>query len=309
MKLSTVIAEYVQVNEAMGVNLRTTKSHFRSLTKIVGDVEIDAIDEKQVGQYLMGSGPLTGTYFGKYSAINSLFKFACVREYMTQTPLPKTLPEKPPKFEPYIYSTEEIRKILIAAEQLDGPKRAIEFGTMRAILILLYGAVLRLGEALSLKVEDVDFDEGLLVINRSKFNKTRIVPISLPLLEELKRYEAAHPNRRPDDWFFVTRRGAKVCHPTIEQNFRLFCKGASVSRDGGPDRQPRLHDLRHSGTVHRMVQWYREGKDVQKLLPLLSTYLGHAELRDTQVYLTMTPELLSCASLKFEKYVKQGAGL
>src|SRR5438309_1411337 len=74
-------------------------------------------------------------------------------------------------------------------------------------------------------------------------------------------------------------------------------------RRKGPQCPPRLHDLRHAAAVHRLTAWYREGKDVQRLLPLLSTYLGHVDIASTQLYLTMTPELLYEASQRFAQYV------
>ena len=70
---------------------------------------------------------------------------------------------------------------------------------------------------------------------------------------------------------------------------------------------PRLHDLRHSFAVHRLTDWYRQGADVQRLLPVLSTYLGHTDLAGTQVYLSMTPELLQQASSRFERYASGGS--
>jgi integrase len=88
----------------------------------------------------------------------------------------------------------------------------------------------------------------------------------------------------------------------FERAFKQIRRHADLHCEGGPRRQPRLHDLRHTSAVHRLTTWYREGRDVQKLLPQLSVYMGHARLAATQVYLTMTPELLHEASLRFERY-------
>jgi integrase/recombinase XerD len=88
----------------------------------------------------------------------------------------------------------------------------------------------------------------------------------------------------------------------LESAFQQIRVHAGLSREGGPRCQPRLHDLRHTSAVHRLTSWYREGKDVQKLLPQLSVYMGHTHLAATQVYLTVTPELLHEASMRFERY-------
>ena len=98
------------------------------------------------------------------------------------------------------------------------------------------------------------------------------------------------------------RRGGQVQRPLVEWRFKGLREYADVKRVDGARYQPRLHDLRHSFAVHRLVSWYQQGADVQKLLPQLSTYLGHLRISDTQHYLTMTPQLLHEASIRFERY-------
>ena len=91
----------------------------------------------------------------------------------------------------------------------------------------------------------------------------------------------------------------------LERTFRRLRSAAGIQRPGGARRQPRLHDLRHTAAVHRVIQWYRRGADLQRLLPHLATYLGHVDLSSTQRYLTLTPELLHEASLRFERYAME----
>ena len=112
-------------------------------------------------------------------------------------------------------------------------------------------------------------------------------------------------DRHSQEWnapFFVTKLGERIPNDLLRRAFRRLRKQSGIRRDDGARYQPRLHDLRHSAAVHRLTTWYREGKDVQKLLPLLSTYMGHAEIGGTQHYLTMTPELLQQASTRFASY-------
>ena len=111
------------------------------------------------------------------------------------------------------------------------------------------------------------------------------------------------------DWkkpsFFVTRRGKKIDKRCLNENFRKLCELAGVRRESTARYQPLLHDLRHTFAVHRLIAWYRAGADVQRMLPHLSTYLGHIGIAETQHYLSMTPELLSEASRRFEDYVSK----
>ena len=101
--------------------------------------------------------------------------------------------------------------------------------------------------------------------------------------------------------FFITRSGDPVKPDTFQHNFRILCDRAGIRRTDSSE-QPRIHDLRHTFAVHRVTSWYQQGANVQRLLPLLSVYLGHVHIRHTQVYLSMTPELLQEASRRFESY-------
>jgi site-specific recombinase XerD len=181
--------------------------------------------------------------------------------------------------------------------------------TVRVLLLLLYATGLRLGEAVALNQTDVDLHQSLLTVVRSKFFKTRLVPFSPQLGQVLQRYlrrpKAGGWTADPAMPLFTTRRGARIISDTLDESFRRICQQAGVRRNDGARYQPRLHDLRHTFTVHRLTSWYREGKDVQRLLPQLSVYLGHVRLAATQVYLTLTPELLHEANQRFERYTKE----
>ena len=207
-----------------------------------------------------------------------------------------------------IYSEAQLRGLLKAAGEYETPRRALEEATLRTLLLLLYGAGLRIGEALALTRADVDLDAAVLTIRESKFYKTRLVPIGPRLTAVLRsyaddRYQQGHSNARGAP-FFVTRTGTAVTRGQAERAFVRLRDIAGIAREEGARYQPRLHDVRHSMAVHRLVAWYREGADVQRLLPHLATYLGHVDVAATQRYLTMTPELLREASERFERYAQ-----
>ncbi|WP_316679261.1 tyrosine-type recombinase/integrase [Ralstonia chuxiongensis] len=179
---------------------------------------------------------------------------------------------------------------------------------LRAGLVLLYGAALRLGEALSVTIADVDLSASLLQVRETKFFKSRLVPLGQDLTSVLSGYLVLRKDQHPvseTSPFFCCRDGRPVPRHLAEAAFRRARDYAGIKRGGGPRCQPRLHDLRHSGVVHRLVAWYRSGVDLQDLLPKLATYLGHVDLHATQRYLTMTPELLREASLRFEHYAME----
>jgi integrase/recombinase XerD len=173
------------------------------------------------------------------------------------------------------------------------------------LLLLLYGTGLRVSEALALNQAEVDLTTAVITIRATKFYKTRLVPLGAELQQALAAYRAQRPSTSDAKAPFLTNKdGTRLIYRTINQAFGKLRKRAGVQRQAGRF-QPRMHDLRHTFAVHRLVSWYQSGADVQRLLPQLSTYLGHAHLRATQVYLTMTPELLTAASARFAAYASQ----
>jgi len=158
-----------------------------------------------------------------------------------------------------------------------------------------------------LLLSDYDADARVLTIRKTKFFKSRFVPVGPDLSTILQRYIGKQWSNRPrtaETPLIANRKGKPVSRGTAELTFQALRRQAGVSRSKDARYQPRLHDFRHTFAVVRMVTWYREGKNVQRLLPHLSTYLGHGEVSATQRYLTMTTELLEQASLCFERYAR-----
>jgi integrase len=178
------------------------------------------------------------------------------------------------------------------------------------LLLLLYGAGLRISEAVALKIADVDLKALILTIRETKFFKTRLVPIGPDLGKVLKRYFqqqwSASPHT-PDSPFLAAMDGTPVMRRTAEGMFARLRQEAGIKGHDGSRYQPRLHDFRHAFAIMRLVTWYREGKNVQRLLPHLSTYLGHARMTETTRYLSITRELLQHASRCFELYARPEA--
>ena len=165
--------------------------------------------------------------------------------------------------------------------------------------MLLYGAGLRISEAVNLTRGDVDLEAGVLLIRETKFFKARALPLGPALLDHLITHAARAPRGAPRDAaapFFTTIRSTAITIAMARMNF------VHLRARAGIDAHARLHDLRHSFAVNRLVAWYREGADVQRLVPHLSTYLGHRRMVSTQRYLTMIPELLEQANHRFERY-------
>jgi len=239
----------------------------------------------------------------KHRALRRFYQHGITRGLVVGSPVPTAVPRVTETFVPHIYSDEELRRLLAGVDAHQARTRCtIAAPTFRAFLLLLYGTGLRLGEALALRREDVDLRAGMILIRDGKFYKSRHLPIGPRLTRALAEYVDAVPAWRgpAPTAFFVNRRGDSIPHQTVWWNFASLRERVHV--------QGRVHDLRHTFAVHRLLAWYREGADVQRCLPHLSTYLGHARIACTQRYLTMIPELLELASRRFETYARGEAG-
>lgn len=309
MSIDDLVTQYVTFCRALGERCRTKEIMLRAFCRAVGPrARLSRIRASEVTAFLDGSGPLTNSWHNRYWALKGFFQFAISRGELAKAPLPTAIPKRVPTLVPYIYSREEIRRLLDSIPAVHHRQRLLEPPTLRAILLVLYGAGLRSGEALRLEVADVDLTRSLLTIRNTKFFKSRLVPVSPDLthvLSEYTRWRAAtHPAAGATKTFFVNRRGEAVPRSILESAFQRLREHAGVRRTDGARFQPRMHDLRHAFAVHRLTAWYRQDADVQRLVYHLSVYLGHAHLANTQVYLTMTPELLQQAGSRFERYAR-----
>ena len=213
------------------------------------------------------------------------------------------LPRRPPRSrDAYLFSETEIQAILQAARALP-PPGSLRPKTCATLFGLLYTTGLRCGEAFALNLSEVNLADRVLFIQKGKFGKSRWVPISASTAGALERYleersRAAPPT--PQSPLFITRNAGRLYHTTVERAFRQVLERCGL-RGGKGCPGPRLHHLRHSFACNRLLAWYREGKDVNALLPVLATYLGHVSIASTQVYLHASAALLEQASARFHE--------
>jgi site-specific recombinase XerD len=280
----------------------------RSFFRTVGDKDVKKVSVEQAAAFLAGDGQITSFWHRKHSALRGFYRFAIARGYADRSPLPTRLPKLSRHFAPYIYSRDELKHLLETIPAcFENCRSRIDSGSYRILLLLLYGAALRIGEATTLTMADVDLKAALLKVADSKL-KTRLVPIG----SDLALILAKHVDRRhtqgakPDSPLFVRRSGHRLTRAAAENAFCRLRAQAGIVRYDGSRYQPRLHDLRHTAATHRLLSWYQAGADVQRLLPQLSTYLGHIHISGTQRYLTLTPDILRQASRRFERYARGG---
>jgi integrase len=209
---------------------------------------------------------------------------------------------------PYIYGEQEIAQIVAEAAQLPSPNgiRGLTYSTFFG-LIAVTG--LRVSEALALDSDDLDTESGVLTIRRGKLGKARLIPVTKSTLAKLVTY-AATRNRllgRVPKSFFVTDVGRRPNDCSARYNFAVVCQRLGLrpnQRFNKHGRGPRIHDLRHTFAARTLVDWYRKGKDPDREMLKLSTYLGHSEPSHTYWYIETVPELLEMASARASRFMK-----
>jgi site-specific recombinase XerD len=309
MKIADAVREYVVYKQSLGMSYKSRALRLNAFARFAGPIGLEKVTPEMIRRFLDGDRPVTTEWFNKFSALNTFFRFAIARSYTTQNPLPHSQPKSPRQFRPYIYSVEEVKKMIRVVDGRHRGRWHLEPRTVRTLLLLLYGTGLRIGEAIRLQHRDVDFRERMLTIRETKFYKSRLVPVSPDLADALQEYfdrKWAGASCAPESPFLTTYDGRPVTCQTAELAFKRIRYEAGVKRTDDFHFQPRLHDFRHTFAVRRLVTWYKAGKNVQRLLPHLATYLGHVSIRETARYLTMTKELLDQASQRFALYANPG---
>jgi integrase len=311
MNLQQLIEHYITYRQALGERFQSHAAILRAFARSIGSqTDVGDVRAEQIAAFFKGTGPITSYWHNKYRALLGFYSFAKSRGHVTEVPLPAKLPKHLPGLIPYIYSREELRRLLDTAGCYQRGRSSFDPLTFRTILLLLYGTGLRDGEVIRLNRADVDLDNSLITVRQTKFHKSRLVPFGQQLCQVLTKYANSRtaPVTRPgeDTPFFTTCKGTRIVLNTLQAHFRRVRAQSGVRRSDGARYQPRLHDLRHTFAVHRLTSWYQRGADVQKLVFQLSVYLGHAHLADTQVYLSMTTDLLREANARFECYAEKG---
>lgn len=208
--------------------------------------------------------------------------------------LPRSRAIPPPR----ILSEQEMRA-LMAASQRVSTEQPLRGRTLATVIGLLASTGLRSGEAVRLDRTDVDLTRGVLQIRKTKFRKDRLVPVHPTTLIALRDYtrhrDRAFPTPKTPA-FFISTRGTRLLKGGLYYGFDQACALAGVNEHAAKALRP--HDLRHRFAVTRLAEWHRQKLDVQTMLPLLATYLGHARYSDTAYYITATSELLGLAAAR-----------
>ncbi len=234
--------------------------------------------------------------------VRQLCRYIAQTEPRCHVPEPMRCVTAPKVFHPYIFSEQEIEALLSAASALPPPE-SLRPHTYRTLFGLLYTTGIRIGEAFALTLKDFHSELDLLYIAEGKFRKTRWVPLhpsTSRILNQYIEHRLRNGPRTPDSPLFINLRTHSLRHCSVYQTFRQLLEKCGIPHN--KHTGPRIHDLRHTFAVHRLLAWYRDKQDVNARLPALATYMGHVSVCSTHIYLRPTAELLEQVNNRFHNH-------
>ncbi|MDQ2791141.1 MAG: tyrosine-type recombinase/integrase [Actinomycetota bacterium] len=298
--LDTEVDDYLRLRRALGHKLVGAERYLRQFTAGLDTAGTRVITMQQVLAFVSDPDLAEGSAVPQHRlmAVRGFARYLAAVEPRTQVPPAGLVTYRARRRIPYLFTDDEI-DLLVAHARTSTP-RVFRADTLEKMIRLLAVTGMRVGEAIRLERDDIDWSDAVIHIRDSKFNKSRHVPVSASTIEALHSYATTRDQRGRDGAgrFFVSLRGTPVDYNHFRATFHTAVNAADIG--AGQPNPPRIHDLRHRFAIRTVTGWYRQGRDVEALLPRLSTYLGHRDPVSTYWYLTATAELLGHAATRLE---------
>lgn len=310
-KLRSALKEYLALRRALGYKLYRAGLLLYQFVQFAEQAGATYITTDLAMKWATQPAKARQTWWGnRLGVVRRFAQYCSGRDPRTVVPPPDLFPATYRRVPPYLYKDEQIKALLKAAKQLPSPSSVgLRPHTYATIFGLYVTTGLRTSEALRLDRSDVDLAQGVLTVRDTKFGKSRYVPVHPTTRAALQRYARTRDRLCPHPVcpsFFLSDHGRRISADMVRWTFIRLSRQIGL-RDTSDSRGPRIHDLRHRLATSTLVRWYRRGVDVERHLPELCTFLGHAHITDTQWYLTATPELLRHALRQVER-AEQKAG-
>lgn len=299
--LREALQDYVRLRRCLGCKFDAAEQRLNSFVKFMVQRDATVVTYPLALEWAMQPPAQRPTWTLRFTDARGFARFLRGRDPRTEV-LPMRVLASYSRAKPYLYTDTEIDQLLSAALALQ-PAKALRRWTYYCLFGLLAVSGMRIGEALALKRQDVDLEQGILTIRGAKFGKSRLVPLHLTTRAILRRYARerdTHLDPPRSDYFFVAEQGGRLLLQYVHRVFWRLSRQIGL-RGPADHAGPRLHDFRHRFAVQTLVSWYRSGQPVEQMLPVLSTYLGHVCVQDTYWYLSACPELMGHAVQRLEQ--------
>lgn len=307
MNWSTKVQSYLAFRRSFGFELLGDEGLLESFARLADSRHAEYLDLPLTTDWAQSTKHATHFTWGRrIEVLRGFAKYLCRLDTRTFVPPPNMFGPTHRRLVPHIFTEEEIRTLLDATERLK-PIGGLRGATCQTVFGLLASSGLRISEALNLTRDTVDLDSGVLDVRNTKFHQCRFVPLHATVVSHLLTYAQRRDREIPTagcDRFFIRQDGQPVSQRHVLYALQSLCKELGWTVRGDHVRH-RLHDLRHTFIVRSVLRLYEQGADVDRGIPILSTYVGHAKLEDTYWYLTGIPELMSVAAKRFHAYVEQ----
>jgi integrase len=300
MRLLEALEEYLALRRALGFILDAPCRALHSFVAYAEHEGAFSITTDLALKWAMQPDCQPTQWANRLSMVRRFARYMSALDARTEIPPDGLLPHRFRRKRPYIYTDEEITDLIGAAQNLPSPL-GLRAGTYSTLLGLLAVTGMRVSEPVALDRDDIDLTRGILIIRRTKFGKSRMLPLHATTVEALRHYHKLRDRVfRNTKSFFVSERGIRLTVWSVRKTFILLSRQTGLR---GPEdsRGPRLHDLRHRFAIETLLSWYRAGIDVERRMPELSAYLGHVHVNDTYWYISAVPELLQLATLRLEQ--------
>lgn len=302
--LREAVHEYLAMRRSLGFKLRATEARLLDFVAFLEQQRASHITLPLALQWAQQPATAQPALWAqRLSFVRGFARYCSATDARTEIPPWGLLPHRPGRARPYLYTDPEIQSLLKAAQQLP-PTTGLRRWTYYTLFGVLAVTGLRISEVLALQDADIDWNESVLTIHGTKFGKTRLVPVHTSTQKVLADYQQRRDRflaGRPAAHFLISRRGRGLESSVVRRTFYALSRQIGL-RTATASHGPRLHDFRHRFAVATLLGWYRSGQDVERRLPVLSTYLGHTHVSDTYWYLSACPELMGLAIKRLEQY-------